>query len=167
MAIRKRHWTVNGVTRWRWIVNYTDMSGKRRLKTFNTKKEADVFSVVAHHEVRRGIHTPASISPTVIQATELWIRNSEAEGLELATIKQRQSHLRVHIRPYFGTEKLASLTTPRITQFLEDLRDGGGGVSLVMRRKALATLKATLKFAEQGLGGAERRRRDQAEIRWT
>jgi integrase len=146
VAIRKRHWIVDGIERSRWVVNYTDMSGKRRLKTFSTKKEAVAFSIVAHHEVKRGIHTPASISPTVVQATELWIRNSEAEGLELATIKQRQSHLRVHIQPYFGTEKLASLTTPRITQFLESLRDGG--TSAIMRRKALTTLKATLKYSQ-------------------
>jgi integrase len=38
----------------RWVVDYVDTSGTRRLKSFATKKEADAWSVTALHEVKQG-----------------------------------------------------------------------------------------------------------------
>ena len=94
-------------------------------------------------------HRPAysaSASPTVGQATEAWIRNGEAEKLERSTLHQRRVHLRVHIVPFIGAEKLSALTMPRVTQFDADLRDAGR--SLAMRRKVLTSLKAILGYAQ-------------------
>jgi len=66
MSIRKRTWTTDrGVEKEAWVVDYIDQLGKRRLKTFATKKEADAWAVAARHEVSQGIHTPASTSITV------------------------------------------------------------------------------------------------------
>lgn len=147
MSIRKRIWTTRRIERTAWVIDYTDQHGKRRLKTFGTKKEADAWAVTAQHEVRQGIHTPASVSLTVEQATEHWISNGEAEGLEVSTIKQRRVHLHVHIKPFIGDEKLSALTMPRINQFDMSLRDGGR--SPVMRRKVLTSIKSMLTFAQQ------------------
>jgi hypothetical protein len=47
MSVRKRKWINNGVQKEAWVVNFNDASGKRRLKTFATKKDADVFAGVA------------------------------------------------------------------------------------------------------------------------
>jgi integrase len=42
MSIRKRTWkTAKGDAREAWVVDYVDQTGKRRLKTFKKKKEAD------------------------------------------------------------------------------------------------------------------------------
>lgn len=149
-SIRKRTWTSRGAARSAWVVDYFDQGGKRRLKTFATKKEADAWSVTALHEVQQGIHTPASTSITVTEATELWISHCEAEGLEFGTIKQRRQHLNLHIAPFLGQEKLAALTTPRIHQFDAELRTAGRSVA--MRRKVLTNLKTMLTFSQgQGL----------------
>jgi Holliday junction resolvase RusA-like endonuclease len=43
MSIRKRSWEGKGKTGEAWVVDFTDASGKRRLKTFKTKREADRF----------------------------------------------------------------------------------------------------------------------------
>ena len=145
-SIRKRRWKTRGIERTAWVVNYTDATGTRRLKTFDTKKEADTWADTARLEVRQGIHTPASASRTVEQAAESWIENAEAENLEVSTIKQRRVHLRVHIVPFIGGEKLSALTMPRVTQFDTDLRDNGR--SPATRRKVLTSLKAILKFAQ-------------------
>ena len=51
MAVRKRRWTTRGLERTAWVVDYTDVTGTRRLKTFDTKKAADAWSVTARHEV--------------------------------------------------------------------------------------------------------------------
>src|SRR5215510_8885175 len=136
MSVRKRKWkTSKGIECEAWIVDYADQQGQRRLKTFATKKEADAWRVDALHEVKQGTHTPASVSKT-----------AEAEGLELSTIKQRRVHLRVHIKPFIGGEKLSTLTMPRISQFDADLRDNGR--SLAMRRKVLTSVKSMLTFAQ-------------------
>jgi integrase len=150
-SIRKRLWKdQKGTERSAWVVDYFDQSGKRRLKTFATKKAADEWAVTALHEVRQGTHTPASTSKTVAEAWELWIADCEAGGLETSTIRQRKQHLKDHVAPYLGAVKLAELTTPRVHQFDAALRKDGR--SLPMRRKVLTNLKTALKFAQgQGL----------------
>jgi integrase len=66
--------------------------------------------------------------------------------LERSTIHQRRVHLRVHIKPHIGAEKLSALTMPRVSQFDADLRDSGR--SPAMRRKVLTSLKAILSHAQ-------------------
>jgi integrase len=149
MSIRKRTWKSRGVEQTAWVVDYVDQRGKRRLKTFATRKEADAWAVTARHEVKQGVHTPGSTSVTVTEAVELWIRDCEANKLEFGTIKQRREHLKLHIAPFLGSEKLSSLTMPRVHQFVADLRSNGR--SLAMRRKVLTNLKTMLTFA-QGRG---------------
>jgi len=92
-SIRKRVWKTNGVEKTAWVVDYTDQAGKRRLKTFATKKEADAWAVTARHEVKQGVHTPVSVSITVAEAFERWIADCEANGLEYGTLLQRRQHL--------------------------------------------------------------------------
>jgi integrase len=150
MSIRKRTWKSRGVDRTAWVCDYFDQSGKRRLKTFATKKEADAWVVTARHEVRQGTHTPASVSVTVTEAMERWLANCEADGLEFGTVRQRRQHMKHHIAPFIGGVKLSALTTPRVHQFDAELRDGGR--SLAMRRKVITSLKTMLTFAQsQGL----------------
>jgi integrase len=149
MSIRKRTWKSHGAEQTAWVVDYVDQLGKRRLKTFQTKKEADAWAVTARHEVSQGTHTAASASITVTEATELWINHCEAEGLEFGTIKQRRQHLNLHIAPFIGREKLSSLSTPRIHVFDSQLRDAGRSVE--MRRKVVTNVKTMLTFA-QGRG---------------
>ena len=75
----------------------------------------------------------------------LWIKHSKDEGLERGTIEQRAQHLRLHIVPFIGHEKLATLTTPRVNAFLDQLRDAGRSVA--MRRKILTSVRSALAFA--------------------
>ena len=54
MSVRKRTWTRNGTTKESWVVDFVDANGKRRLKTFKTKGDADRF-VDLTAAVRSGI----------------------------------------------------------------------------------------------------------------
>ena len=47
MSILKRSWESGGKFHKAWVVDFKDASGKRRLKTFAAKKDADKFAVVA------------------------------------------------------------------------------------------------------------------------
>jgi integrase len=145
--IRKRTWTTNGVKQTAWVLDYKDTAGKRRLKTFPTRKAAEAWSVTALHEVKQGTHTPASISITVSEGMDLWIAGSDA--LEYGTVKQRKEHKRLHIDPFIGAAKLAALTAPRVYELDDKLREAGR--SLAMRRKVLSSLKSMLTFC-QGKG---------------
>lgn len=148
-SIRKRKWTFRGKAREAWIVDYTDQHGKRRLKTFGTKKEADAWNVTAAHEVRHGIHTADSESITVAEGWDAWIEDCTANGLERGTIQQRRQHLNLHVKPFIGADKLSRLTMPRVKEFEALLRDAGR--SLSMRRKVVTNLKTALTFC-QGKG---------------
>jgi integrase len=150
MSIRKRTWKSRGTERTAWVVDYVDQHGRRRLKTFATKKEADAWAITARHEVKQGVHTPASVSITVAEAFARWIVDCEANGLEYGTLLQRRQHLNLHVAPFIGREKLSTLTMPRVHQFDRELREAGR--SLAMRRKVITNLKTALTFAQgQGL----------------
>jgi integrase len=150
-SIRKRKFGPNK-DREAWIVDYVDQHGRRRLKTFVTKKEAEAWKVEAQHEVKQGTHTPASVSKTVEEVWRLWIAECEANNLEFSTIRQRRQHLGHHVMPFIGVRRLSSLTTPLVYEFDSKLRDAGRSVA--MRRKVLTNLKTMLSFAQgRGLVG--------------
>ena len=76
--VKQREWTTKaGKTKTAWIADYFDGEGKRRLKTFATKKAADAWLVTARGEIAQGTHTPASTSMTVAMAGEDWIAQGE------------------------------------------------------------------------------------------
>jgi integrase len=144
MSIRKRTWKSNGSEKTAWCVDYTDQHGKRRLKTFDLKKDAEAWATNALHEVAIGVHA-SNPKITVEETIALWIKHCTDEGLERSTIEQRQRHLKLHIAPFLGREKLAALTPPRVNAFLDQLRDAGRSVA--MRRKILTSLSSSLAFA--------------------
>src|SRR5215510_2460050 len=150
MSIRKRKWkTAKGVECEAWVVDYSDQTGKRAIKTFTTKKEAEAWKVTALHEVQQGTHTRASTSKIVEETWKLWLEQCEADKLERSTIRQRAIHLKHHVGPFIGTVKLSDLSTPLIYDFDTKLRQAGR--STAMRRKVITNLKTMLTFA-QGRG---------------
>jgi integrase len=144
MSIRKRTWKSNDTEQTAWVVDYIDQHGARRLKTFTLKKDAEAWATNALHEVSQGLHAPNG-KITVEEAIGLWIKHCVDEGLERSTIEQRERHLRIHVAPFIGREKLATLTTPRLNAFLDQLRDAGRSVA--MRRKVLTSIRTALAFA--------------------
>ena len=86
MSVRKRTWkTAAGEERQAWLCDYTGQSGKRHVKTFARKKDADAFIAKAKVEVREGVHTADSDSVTIRDAADLWLTTGAARGLERAT----------------------------------------------------------------------------------
>jgi integrase len=144
-SIRKRKFGPNK-DREVWVVDYVDQHGKRRLKTFSTKKDAEAWKVNALHEVQQGIHTAASASITIAEAAENWLRHVEREGRERATIAQYRQHVHKHINPRIGGHKLATLTTPRVNAFRDELL---ADLSRPLSRKVLVSLKSLLRESQR------------------
>jgi integrase len=151
MSVRKREWTTpKGEARQAWVVDYFDTTGKRRLKTFKLKKDADRFAATASVEVREGVHVADSASVTVDKAASLWITSGESGGLERSTINQRKSHLEHHIVPLIGQVLLSKLTVPAVRDFEDTLRKEGRSPAMV--KKVLTSLGSILSdAAERGL----------------
>ena len=72
MSVRKRTWkNGKGEEKSAWVVDYVDGRGKRRLKSFKLKKEADQFAATAAVEVREGVHVADRDTVTVKAAGDL------------------------------------------------------------------------------------------------
>lgn len=151
MSIRKRKWTTRaGEAKEAWVVDYVDQLGKRRLKTFERKKEADAFKDATGVQVREGTHVADSATVTVKEAGELWIKGGQDAGLERTTTNQYRQHLDLHIVPFIGRMKLSELNGPTVRGFQDRL--SAEGRSSVMVKRVTSSLGALLAEAhERGL----------------
>jgi hypothetical protein len=157
MSVRKRTWEKADVERQAWVVDYVDQHGKRHIKTFERKKEADAFHAAVRVDVRRGTHTPEARSITVAEAAELWLTTCANHGLERATLQSYRQHVALHIIPYLGRVKLAHLSAPMIRDFEDKLRAGtpapgaaeGAARSPAMVRKIRSSLSSLIADAQE------------------
>jgi integrase len=146
MSVRRRTWiTKKGERREAWVVDYADQAGVRHIASFERKRDADAYDAEVRTEVRVGIHTAPSISPTMTEAIADWLERAKTEQLEPATqVQYRQ--LCVHIEQHLGAIRLANLTTPGVHAFRDTLRRT---VSRTMARKVLTALVGVIKEAQR------------------
>jgi integrase len=158
MSVRKRTWrNSKGEAKEAWVVDYVDQAGRRRLKTFKRKKEADAYRAKANVEVREGVHTPDSASITVAEAADLWLKTCDGRHLERSTIESYRQHIKFHIRPFLGRIKLSQITAPLVREFEDKLRRGdpapgereGAARSPAMVKKIVGSLGALLGDAQE------------------
>jgi integrase len=148
MSIRKRKWiTQTGEEREAWLVDYRDQNGKRRLKTFRKKGDATNYTATTHIEVREGTHVPDNASVTVSKAGELWLASSRAAELERSSIDRNEQHLRLHIVPFIGREKLSKFSVPFVRAFRDRLLSEGR--SDAMARAVMTSLSGILADAQE------------------
>jgi len=148
MSVRKRIWTTpKGEQKETWIVDYADLSGTRRQQTFDKKRDADAYHDKVKNEVRHGIHTPISSSPTIAAAGGLWLERADEDELERGTRAQYKQHLNLHIIPFIGEVKLGQLTMPMVRGFETTLLKAHRSRSMV--RKVITSLGSILADAQE------------------
>ncbi|PYE89659.1 tyrosine-type recombinase/integrase [Phyllobacterium leguminum] len=148
MSIRKRTWTTGkGAEKIAWVVDYVDTKGKRRLKTFAKKKEADAFASKTDVEVREGVHVADSATVTVEAAGKLWIASVKSSGLERSSIEDYERTLRLHINPFLGSVKLSALNTVRLRSYEDELR--GAERSPQTIKRTLTTMGTMLADSQE------------------
>jgi integrase len=134
MSVRKHKWTTkNGVVREGWLVDYVDLKGRRRAKSFRLKKQADRFAEQVASELAGGVHVPDRESVTVEAAAALWLASCERRELERSTRDAYQSHVDLHIVPFLGRVKLTSLTIATIKGFEDRLYEEGRSTDMIKR----------------------------------
>ena len=147
MSVRKRAWTSSAGKHEAWIVDYADQNGKRRHKTFTLKRDADNFAATTHVQIGEGTHVADSASVTVKEAGELWLASSRAAHLEASTIDQYEQHLRIHILPFIGREKLSKISAPLVRAFQDRLHDEGRSPAMI--RGVIGSFGAILADAQE------------------
>ena len=130
----------------RWLVDYRDMSGNRRAKMFETKRDADTYLVKARGEVAAGTHVADSQSITVSEAADIWVESGGRDNLEATTVRQRRQHVDLHIKPLLGLTKLSKLSAPTVQAFVDTLLETR---SRAMARRVLTSLKGLLSEAQR------------------
>jgi integrase len=147
MAVRKRTWvTKTGERREAWVVEYADAAGIRRTETFARRRDADARAAQIDVDLRRGVHTPTSTSPTVSLAAQEWLTAVRLRERERTTLEGYRRHVELHITPALGSTRLAALTTPKVVAFCEALQ---ARKSRLLARKVLTSLKSILKDAQR------------------
>lgn len=113
-SVRKRKWTHNGEQKDAWVCEYTDLTGTRRRKTFDKKKDADTFRQKVEREVADGVHIAESQTATVKEACELFIRHAEQRVNEGRLGKSRHNSFRTivdkYMVPHFGAKLISDFT---------------------------------------------------------
>ena len=149
MAIRERVWEW-GKTRKAWVYEWRDLKGKKRLKTFKTKKQAQDFESTTRIDIKNGTHIADGDSLTVAQAGELWLATCEEDGLKRSSIARNRSHLELHINPRIGPTRLNKITVAAVRAFSDRLREDGRSKELT--KMVLVSLGSILADAhERGL----------------
>jgi integrase len=143
-SVRKRK-LPSGLVRWQ--ASYVDSGGKRRAKLFPRKSEAEGWLNETSHDLKRGLHTPGSVSPTVKVAGALWIKRCNEKQLEATTIRGYEEHTELHIYPFVGAKKLSDLTSPAVSDFADRLREAGRSPEMV--RRVVQSLGAIFREARR------------------
>ena len=169
MSIRKRIWTTQAAgQREAWVVDYADQQGRRRLKTFERKRDAEAFAATARVQISEGVHVADSASSSIKDAADNWITSCRSAGLEAGTLDQYRQHVNLHIVPFIGRDKLSKVTVPFVRAFEDKLRETGRSAAMV--RAVRVSLGALLSDAQERgfvmrnavreIGGHRRKRED-------
>jgi integrase len=157
MSIRERRWkTSKGEARRAWILDYFDRDGVRRQETFERSGDAKAREAEITVDLRKGVHTPRSVSPTVAKVGAPWFEYVTLKGLEKTTLSAYRLHVDRHINPLtvddgrgpvkLGDMKVVDLTAP----FVEAVR-----VALLcklsrpMAKKVFITFRAVVSYAQR------------------
>ncbi|MEQ8251887.1 MAG: site-specific integrase [Oceanibaculum nanhaiense] len=169
-SVRKRSWTTGkGEKRAAWAVDFTDETGARQRRQFQTKREADAFRVDIEGQLRAGTFRADAAKVTVREAALGFLdycegRMRRGERMTRHNFKVYAGHVNNYIVPELAREaggkrpprtiafdggvggvKLAQLTAARVGDFRDRLRDAG--VSVPTARKILGTLQLILEYA--------------------
>ena len=149
MSVRKKVVHSNGEEIVWWLADYFDGAGKRHQRRFKTKKEA-----ATHHDqmkvaIRAGQHVSLPHDLTVAGAADKWLAKVTADDRERGTHKQYETHVRRHILPRIGSQKLSKMSKAHVEAFRDGLIKGVGDhhqpLSRAMASKVMVSLKSILR----------------------
>lgn len=153
-AVSKRTWTHKGETKTAWIVRYRDASGSHRQKTFERKKDADIYRTKVEGEMMRNEHVaqPTAMKALAFAFDEVMEGRLANGQIGRGRAETLRAAIKNHIIPYFGTRKVSEITSVEVEDWARLLqrtgnRSTGGALSGWTMHGILSALKALEDFA--------------------
>jgi len=123
--------------RGKWVIDYRDRQGKRRIKRVRTQKEGRTLLAETLVSIKAGTHRPDADSIQFREYAEEWLRSRISDGLRPGTWKTYEYQLRDYLLQEefgFDGEKLSEIDLPRVKKFKADLiahcsQKNGGSLS--------------------------------------
>lgn len=160
-SVAKREWTYKGEKKEAWVVRYTDQGGKRRLQTFDKKRDADRYRMKVEFEIEQGTHIAAREALTVKELMERFLEYTDVRHRDgkIADSYRKKMHTysRRHIVPALGNKPATELTFRDLEAWATSIREkspayGGWGPVITKRispgaaRAIMFTFKLALDF---------------------
>lgn len=135
-----------------WFVRYRDLTGKQHQKTFELKRDAEIFEREQRRALARGTWTDPSGEKTKLSVVYgEYLRTKQAlKPKSIVAIESLWNH---HIAPQFAEVPIRSITIRTVTKWVTDAVIGPNAYTSNVRiTKAQVQLCAILDFAvDQGL----------------
>jgi integrase len=109
----------------KWLVDYYDAFGIRRVRSFDTRREAEDFLARVIPEARQAADAPL-VDPDVLvkDYVELWLR-AAAPGLKPKTVANYHNCLRLHVLPTLGDRRLRRVKRTQVRTLLASKLESG------------------------------------------
>lgn len=126
-TVRKRKWTHKGVAREAWVLAYTDQGGKRRLKTFDKKKDAEAYGLTVQTEIRDGVHTAFDESVTFAAAVAAFEKECDRR-VKIGDMTRGGAggyHYKLShwASPHLGRLRLSQIGAPDVQDMVDKMRE--------------------------------------------
>ncbi|WP_376957727.1 site-specific integrase [Azospirillum sp. A26] len=124
-SVSKRKWKHNQEEKEAWVVRYVDQSGKRRMKTFEKKKEADAYRFKIEREINDGIHTPDRCTLTMKDTVDEYLRDCDrrrkvGDRMAGGTLYGYKIIAEKHIVHSFGARRINQINSLEIQDFVNE-----------------------------------------------
>lgn len=130
-CIRKR--------RGRYVVDYYDGSGQRRVPSFETRREAEDFLALALRASRQAVRPTVDPDIRLGEYVERHWLPAVAVTTKPATLRAYRGHLKRHILPWFGRAPIRLLQRESVRTFLHGL------LALGLQHSSVGTIHSTLR----------------------
>jgi integrase len=132
--------------RGRWIIDFYDQEGIRRLHTMpkgSSRKDANVKKGELEKKVQKKTYRAPETMPLFPAVADDWLRSKV--NIRDNTREGYQGHIEKHLKPAFEDTKINRITLAVVEQFREALLKNGTTVATT--KKILTTLSQIMKYA--------------------
>lgn len=123
-----------------WVVDYYDF-GKRRVKVFPSKRDAEDFAGATRKSQKQRVRPTVDAHITLRDFAPIFLDRCRGLDIRPRTVERYESALRVHILPVLGAKRVRELDRPTVEAFIitkrneDESRQGQRGDDLEGRRK--------------------------------
>lgn len=125
-SVRKRKHIHKGIEKEAWVLDYVDQSGKRRLKTFAKKRDAEAHRIKVENEIDQGIHTPEKESIRLGDLCDIYVKDFEdrwnAKEITGNALVTTRAQVYRHIVPALGRHLVRDITREMLEVWVRQMR---------------------------------------------